>query len=204
MKTFLNLAFCLFIFVQLNAQNETIESQKGDWLATTYLGFGTVEVENSFKTNAFIVGGFLGKEFRISESCLIVSGLDHFRMKSDFTILGETAYLSQNFIQLPVKLRNVYNKENLSFFVEAGIYASHLYLSRTEIISQEINEKETGLGFNFGLTAGMGMKYYLTDRYNVNFGFKTQSDLFQSYENNTPEVSLNEMYLFQLGIGFRI
>jgi hypothetical protein len=203
MKTLLSLVFCLFIFAHGNAQEETISSEKGEWILTNYMGFSTLEVENAFKTNTFVYGGFLGKEFRISESYYIISGIEHLRLKSDVSVLGETAYLSHNFIQVPVKIRTVLHKDNASFYGEIGLYASHLYLARTEIISQDINAKDTGLGFNFGITAGFGMKYQITNRHSVNFGINTQSDLFQSYKNN-PEVTLGEVFLLQFGLGIRI
>ncbi len=204
MKTYINLVFCLFILTQLNAQEDTFSTQKGEWIITNNIGFATLEVENAFKTNTFILGGFIGKEFRISECYYIISGIEHLRLKSDISVLGETAYLNHNFIQVPVKIRTLFHKERVTFFGEIGLYASHLYLARTEIVSQDINTKDTGLGFNFGVTAGFGMKYQITNRHSVNVGLNTQSDLFQSYKDSNPKVSLDEVYMLQFGLGFRI
>jgi len=203
MKLFLKLVCSLFFILQVNAQTESLNSQKGEWIITNYMGFATLEIENAFKTNAFVLGGFLGKEFKISEHSFIISGIDHLRLRSDISISGETVYMNHNFIQVPVKFRSLLHVDRASFYAEIGIFASHLFLARTEIISQGINTKDTGIGFNFGLTAGFGMKYNLTNRYSVNLGLNTQSDLFQSYKNN-PEVTLSEVYMLQFGLGFKI
>ncbi len=199
MKKALLILICIFFMHSSNAQIEYPQNQnKGEWIVTNYFGYVILEVENTYKTNATIYGGTFAKEFKLSESYSILAGVEHMRVRSDIQLDGENAFISQNFLQVPVNIRMHVGEDRTTLYLDLGLYGAYLYKSKVEIILEGFDETEKGLGFNFGLAGGFGVSHVVAQNLKFQFGIHTQKDVLQSYKDAKIEIS--ELYALRLGV----
>lgn len=201
--TSLLLSLSLFPFAQEN-QNAAI--QKGDWRVSLVAGFATLESDDVFKSTANVSGGTIGKEFVLNETFSMHTGLSNLRFRADATLSdGETYFFSLNVLQLPVAVQIQTNfSEKTTAFAQGGIYGSYLYCSRMENELQDVDHKESGLGFNFGLGFNTGVKHQLNEQFSLNLGLLLQSDLFESYAKDQASYKVTDLYAFQFGAGIKL
>jgi len=196
--------FLCFSTICFSQENENFRSsKKGNWIGTIYFGTATLKAENRFKINANVSGGFLGKEFLLDDEFSIVAGITNMHVRADFynSISGQN-FITNNQLQLPVSFRaKGAIVDRVSYYVGVGLYASYLYSSNLENEMLNNEDKEKGLGFNFGLLADLGMRYQFTDLFNMGIGFKTQGDQLDAFENGKQEFELSNFYAFEIGIG---
>lgn len=188
------------------AQEQSFSEEKsGEWFVDTYFGTVTLEAEDSFKVNGNVTGGTIGREFILNENFSLLSGLEHLRTRADFQNQNQQVFLNNNYIRIPINLKYGYLfSEKTSVYVEGGIYGGYLYTSKFEIIAENFDDKERGLGFNFGLHAGVGIKHQLNEYFNMSLGFISQGDFATSFENDMPEYRLSDLYAFRLSAGIML
>ena len=106
-----------------------------------------------------------------------------------------------NFIKIPILLR--YGHEftaKARLYAETGIYIASLYGLKIENSALNSYQKESNVGYNFGLQLNMGLRYQLSDIYSFEFGLSTQGDIFQVYDDSFSNLKIAELYGFQLKI----
>ncbi|MBA3987392.1 MAG: outer membrane beta-barrel protein [Flavobacteriales bacterium] len=202
-KALLLLSFCfpLCFFAQSTI---SIESN-GKWLFSNYFGYATIELEDTFKSNSTVYGGFIGKEFKIKESFSIASGIEHLRINTDYITSIEQLHTTFNFIQLPVQARLKYQPQNQTdLYFDIGIYGSYLYNSKVENILLNVEDNESDLGFNFGVKSSLGLIHNLNSNLYANLGISSQADLFQSYKNDNLKLKIKDLYAFHFGVGINL
>lgn len=192
----------------LFSQDESLEgNHKGDWMLFMDIGFATIEAEDSFKANGNVGQFFFGKEFLVGDRSSLITGLEVTRMKTDFNNeTGQQVFLSNNYLNLPISYRLTYDRqEKLSFYADLGISASYLFNSKVEIVSDDFDNSENGLGFNFGIQASLGAKFkFINDQSSISFGLKSKTDMVSSYKNSVQEFKMTDLYVFQLGLNFQL
>jgi len=201
MKKAILILFGIFFISSSNAQIEYPQNQeKGGWFFTNYFGFAILKVEDSYKTNATLYGGTIAKEFKFSQNYSIIAGVEHLRVRSDIQLAGENAFISQNFLQIPVNVRMNFGEDRTTLYLDLGLYGAYLYNSNVEIISEGIHETEKGLGFNFGLASGFGVSHVVAQNLKFQFGFHSQTDILQSYKEANTKTELSELYALRFGV----
>ncbi|WP_082830737.1 outer membrane beta-barrel protein [Cochleicola gelatinilyticus] len=206
MKYFILVFLLLCITEAFSQQPEAaLKEKKGEWIFTAYFGNATLTAKKSFKVNANVAGGFIGKEFVVSNSFSLITGITNQHVRASYNdTQGLQSFITNNSLQLPVTARYSGDFESgFSYFVSFGGYGSYLYSATVENEISGQDDKIKGLGFNFGLVADIGIKKYFTEHLSISVGLKTQGDQFQSYKDDKQEFELTNVYLFEVGIGYR-
>lgn len=199
--------FFLALFITLNVFSQESQDTKGDYFANYIFGNATVESKNNYKVNANTVGGVVGKEFILSKPLSLIAAFEYIRIQYEIPVTVNSSPLFQvnNFIQVPILLRyGLEFEERTTIYAETGLYVASLYKLKVENIALNSSQKETNVGYNFGLQLNLGFKYQLNDIYSFGFGVNTQADLFQDYSNSVSEIKIVELYSFQLRIGAKL
>ena len=193
----------LILYSQESKENNT---NKGEWIVSNYIGLSTLENEDNFKINGNVIGGMIGKEFILSNTFSLVTGIETLRVKSDFSNTdSQQLYLKNSYLKIPVGIRYRYTaSEKTSFFIDGNLYGSYLYNSKTENEALNIKETEKDLGANFGIQAIVGLHHQLDEILSFNIGINTQSDLFTIYDNSVSDYKLKDLYAIQVGIGAKL
>lgn len=196
----------LICFQQTCFSQEKNNEDSGDWIVTLGIGTATVEAADNFKINGTVSDVFFGKELLLGDSSSIITGVEVTRVKADFSnALNQQVFIINNHINVPVSYRMLHNREGkFSVFADLGMYASHLLKSKIEIESDDFDDSENSLGFNFGLQASFGAKYKFNDTNSISFNLKSKADLINSYKNSVQEFQLTDFYVFQLGLNFQL
>ncbi len=198
------LFFCsICCFSQTSNQ---INKNNWDWFFANSIGFTTIEAKNSFKVNATVYGGIIGKEFKLGRNSAIVTGVEILRIKADFNDSdNQQHYLNNNYINVPLTFQFSYLKEQkVSVYGGIGIYGSYLYKSVTENIVDDTDDTVKGVGANFGLQANIGSRFVLSDRFNFRLGIQSKTDILTYSDSSVQEFKLIDFYAFQFGIGFKL
>lgn len=197
----------LICITQMSFSQEEIKSddnQKGEWLVSNYIGFATLTAEDVFKGNANIQGGTIAKEFILNSRSSLITGIEIYRATADFTdTSGEQLYLRNQYVAVPVLYRLINRSAKISPYLDLGIYGTYLYKSELENEALNTDDDEKGLGFNFGIQANLGAKFFVSDDFSIFLGLHSRADLIDSYKSSKQEFELTEMYLFKLGLGFK-
>lgn len=181
-------------------------SEKGEWLFITNIAFPTLEADGLFKVNSVAVEGFFGKEFILNKSVSIITGIEHLRIKANYNLENQNEYfLRNNYFTVPVILNLKYNKDKvISPYLEIGFYGSYLYYSKLEVERENYKESKNSLGFSFGMQVAAGVRFNVTDDFNIYLGLKSKGDLFTSYRSSVQEYKITDYYGLQLGLGLKL
>ncbi len=183
---------------------EGVKLDKGGWLINMDIGIATLEAENIFKTNAQVFEVFIGKEFLINKKWAIITGVEHSKVKSDYSsLINEQLFLTNNYLSLPVYFQGEYDSSNkLVVYARVGFYASYLYYSKLENVNINTDSSNKNLGLNFGTQVSLGINYKITEDLGLLFGVKSKSDMFNSYSDSKQEFELTNFYALEFGLIF--
>ncbi|MEZ4793802.1 MAG: outer membrane beta-barrel protein [Gelidibacter sp.] len=198
--------FFLIISVCSNLYSQDVEKTEtsGEWIVTADIGFSTLEAKDNFKATATIEGAFFGKEFIIGSDTSIVTGLGVENVRTDFSNeSNQQVFLKNSYVNLPLSLRLFYDRpERVSLFADLGIYGTYLLKAKSQILSDDIEDSENGLGFNFGVQGALGAKYkFKNEKYSMSFGIRAKNDFISSYKSSAQEFKTKDAYFFQIGLG---
>lgn len=205
MKQLCFISLCALMMVPSYSQQPEETSKKGEWFVTSYFGNATLEVENTFKTTAQVAGGALGRQMPLGDNLSLIAALELQRVRADVELEGSNTFLANNYAKLPVLVElgpQVANTTKL--YVQAGPYASYLFVASLEQVAENVDIEDTNLGFSIGIQAGAGLAHQFTDFLSLRLGLLAQTDLLESYNNDSPQFRLRDIYAFQLGAGIKI
>lgn len=201
-KSILFIALTLFI-IDFSYSQEEMKGDTGYWFVSSYLGFLTLEQEDSFKTNATVVGGTVGKEFLLNDKFSILLGVEMQNITAN--IPNSNFHLQNQSLQLPVFLSYrlyTYGKNALQF--SAGVYSGYLFHSIVEEEALSIKNTEKGLGFHFGIGTFLGYKHYLNESLSFQLGLTSRGDFLQSYNEDYQKFKIKNLHAIQMGILVRL
>lgn len=185
----------------VSGQNASTINVNG-WLVSNHLGFSTLTLEDSFKVNSQVYGGFAGYEFALFKNYSLTTGVSLDRVSSD--LMGQdftNQHFTTTFIGIPVLFGLQYTMKNpIGFYIKGGVYGLYAIDSnlRIEQFDNDIDPEISG--FNFGLQANFGVLLTLSDRVKINLGLQSKSDLFQSYGSDSANLALTNLYAFEFGL----
>ncbi|QRM89582.1 outer membrane beta-barrel protein [Lacinutrix sp. WUR7] len=185
---------------------ESMKSNKGEYLMHMDIGIATLEAENIFKTNAQVLEVFVGKEFLMNNTWAIITGIEHSKVKSDYSsLINEQLFLTNNYLSLPLYFQGEYKStDKLTVYARVGFYASYLYYSKLENINLNQNSSNKNLGLNYGAQIGLGINYKIAEDLGVLFGVKSKSDMFNNYRDSKQEFKLTNFYALEFGLIFNV
>jgi hypothetical protein len=199
--------FLFVLFISLNVFSQESAASKGDYFGNFFFGNATIESKSTYKVNADVVGGSIGKEFVLSKQLSLIAAVEHLRIQYEIPSATNSSPLFQvnNFIKIPVLLRYGHEfEEKSTIYAETGMYVASLYKLKVEDIALNSSLKENTVGYNFGFQLNLGFRYQLSDIYSFDFGLNSQADLFQAYNDSVSEIKIVELYSFQFRIGAKL
>lgn len=187
---------------QTNVEKKPVSNRKFEILITPKLGFGKINETGNAPLNGFINGGDALISMAVMEKLSISTGFGFFQFDGNRTILGNTSNLTNSYFQIPLKINGdlslTENKsENILLAYSIGFYGNTLLNQKIE--TESTTNSNNNLGWNFGFSSQIGLKFKLSDLVNIGFGYESQNDLSKMKKYQIErKINLNSIY-FTLG-----
>ena len=170
-------------FLVLNAQtDEVVKEKKFGFEVTAKFGNAKLDIKDAVDLNgSFSAGDFLFV-YRLDKNNMLKSGITVSEFNANFVNAGESANLTNSYLQIPIKYyyvtplsssSNQNTQVDLQFGL--GINANYLYKAETEVIGTTFNEKN--IDWNFGAVFEMGLDFSLAKYMNFGIYYEAQSDI---------------------------
>lgn len=207
MKNQLITAFLFFISITAFAQTtpETKES-KFSLAVNTKLGFARLKEKGNVTLNGNINGGDLLVSYKLGKTWDITSGIGYMEYYANAAVAGNEIAIKNSYLRIPVQFNGDYvlmkNKEtqnpNIFFTVGIGAYASTLLKQEIETVGGDSDTKN--LGWNFGFSSQIGLRFIITDQFNIGLGLESLNDLTDMKKDGREHKieNINALY-FKLG-----
>ena len=177
------------VFSQTQNKTEGVQSNNLEFNVIAKLGFAKINETGNVPLNGFINGGDVLIAIRIHKRLNFSTGLGYFEFDGNRDLSGNTSSLKNSYLHIPVNLNsdvNLFKNEqgNQKIFLTAGLgfYGNSLLNQETETILN--NSSEKNLGWNFGFSSHFGVKFILSDIFNLGIGYESQSDITKMQKNN--------------------
>lgn len=199
-KTFLFVITFIFNLSAFSQDKSVIENKENlsklKLVLTPKLGFGKLYESGNATLNGFVNGGELLISYKLDKKKNIQTGVGYFQFDGNRVISGNSSSLTNSYLQIPLNFNSNYvvlkdnGNNHIMLTTDIGIYANNLLKQKTETSSLN------SLGWNFGFSAGLGVKFILSDLFDLGLGFQSQSDLSKAKKNNieTKIENLNTIY----------
>ncbi len=190
------------------AQNTSEKKQsKFELQINGKLGFARLKQTNNVPLSGNVNGSDLLLAYKMSPKWSVATGLGILQFDANPTIAGNTASIRNSYLQIPVRFVGDYNlfhgsepkDPKLFLTLGLGLYANTLLKQELETITG--NTDTNNMGWNFGLSTGVGMKFIVTDALNLGIGMENQSEFTKMKKNDVEQriEQMNTLY-FRLGL----
>lgn len=169
-------------------------------------GFSKVEFnEKSF--NASTSGLLLGFQYGISKFFSLESGISYSKSQGDFTLNGDSHFMENQYLNIPLGLRTkiaIGNNEGqvenqkFSLLVGAGLYLNHLMNFKIANIYSE-----NSVGWNLGAYGNLGIHIQANDIFSLGVGLKTEQDFSEIEKDNSISIKQNKNLAY-IGFGVKL
>ncbi|HSD14590.1 MAG TPA: hypothetical protein VLB74_08070 [Flavobacterium sp.] len=176
------------IFAQTETPTTEKESNKFEIAVIPKLGFGKVQETGSPATNGFFNGGDLIFSIRPGKQKIwkFSTGIGYLEFWGNKNMEGTSADLKNAYLHIPVNAsadvilyKNTKpQNQNVLLNVGLGLYANDQIKEEVETISGTFSD--SNLGWNFGFTTQLGLKFELSDLLDFGFGYEVQADLSEA------------------------
>jgi len=208
MKKQIITALAIVLSFAVHAQTNTEQKEsKMELDITGKLGFARLKQTGFATINGNINGVDLILAFKMGKKWGLGTGLGYSELSANTTISGNTASLTNTYLQIPAKIIGdftVFNNEQsisrVSVNIAAGLYANTLLKSELETVSGNSDTKN--LGWNFGLSTQIGAKFIISDIMSVGIGLESQSD-FNKMKKDGVEQKIEQINALYFNVGYR-
>jgi len=208
-KQFLSAILTLLSIAAFAQTTPEKKDSKFELQVTGKLGFARLKQTGSVPLNGNINGSDILLAYKLGSKWDIASGIGFVQYNSNLNIAGNTASIRNSYLHIPVQFNgdfSLFNSElpkdpKLFFTIGAGLYANTLLKQELETVTGNFDNKN--MGWNFGLSTQVGIKFLLTDALNIGLGMESQSDFTKMKKDGTEQriENLNAFY-FKLGLKF--
>lgn len=201
----------IVILISYTALAQTTPEKKEsklEFTINTKFGFAKMKQTGNVPLNGNINGGDILFSLPLGKKWDITSGIGYFEYNANPTIAGNTASLKNSYLHIPVQFNNdfaIFNNENsqnqkIFFNVGLGLYANTLLKQELETTSGNTDTKN--MGWNFGFSSQIGLKFVLTDAFNIGMGLESQSD-FTKMKKDGAEQRIEQINALYFKMGFK-
>ncbi|WP_291129733.1 acyloxyacyl hydrolase [Flavobacterium sp. UBA7682] len=192
LKSTIFVSFLCFIsnhvFAQtIKADDET--SNQFEIQVIAKLGTAKFKETGNVSLNGFTNGSDVLISKKITKKTYLVTGLGYFEFNGNRTVSGNTSSVKNTYLHIPLQLMSNINlfkekaeNQNIFLTIGLGIYANTQLKQEVELLDGDISEKN--LGWNFGFSSKIGIKFKTSDKLNLGIGFESQSDFNKMKKNN--------------------
>ncbi|WP_333601350.1 hypothetical protein, partial [Flavobacterium sp.] len=166
------------------------------------LGFARLKQTGAVPLNGNINGSDILLAYKIGQRWDMAAGVGLLQFDANPTIAGNTASLRNSYLHIPLQFNGNYILFNgdqakdpkLFFTIGAGLYANTLLKQELETVTGNTDTKN--LGWNFGLSTQVGIKFLLSDALNIALGMESQGDLTKMKKDGAEQriENLNAFY----------
>ncbi|MES2411104.1 MAG: hypothetical protein V4535_06635 [Bacteroidota bacterium] len=202
----------LVILISYTALAQTTSEKKEnnfEFEVNTKLGFAKLRQTGSVPLNGNVNGADILFSLPLGKKWDITSGIGFFEYNANTNIAGNTASLKNSYLHIPLQFNSdfaIFNKENPEnqktfFTVGLGLYANSLLKQELETVTGNSSAKNQG--WNFGFSSQIGVKFLLSDAFNIGIGLEAQSDFTEMEKDGNEQhiENINALY-FKMGFKF--
>lgn len=211
MKKLIVLGLLILISCQAIAQNKKLyeaSTNKFEFVAVPKLGYARLIETGNAPDTGFINAGDLLLSYQLGKEFKLASGLGMIQFDFNRTFAGNTTSFRNSYLRVPLNLIGTYSIYKLKPANEAvfltygfGFYANNLI--KQEIDTGIVATSASNLGWNFGYSIQLGMKFIVSDALNLGVGYEVQSD-FSKIKSNGTEQKLEGLNTINFTIGFKL
>lgn len=169
-------------------------------------GFSKVEFnEKSFNTSTS--GALLSLQYGVSKFFNLETGISYFKSQGDFTSNGDSNYMENQYLCIPLGLRTKVaigdnegqiENQKFSFLVGGGLYINHLMKSKIDNVYSE-----SSVGWNLGAYGNLGIHIQANNAFSLGVGLKTEQDFSEIEKDNSISIKQNRNIAY-IGFGVRL
>jgi hypothetical protein len=205
---FLSLLFVVTSGVIFAQTEKSIYAKSNDLeiVIVPKIGFATYKETGYVPLNGFINGGDVLVSIKMNKKINLVTGVGYFEFDGNRNTNTLNSNLQNSYFHIPLTLKSDIvifkdksHNENIFFELGFGLYANSLFMQKIETIDYSYNSKN--VGWNFGFSTQMGMKFIMSEVFNLGIGFESQNDFTKISHNNEKIEGGNAI---NLSFGFTI
>ncbi|QBZ98474.1 acyloxyacyl hydrolase [Flavobacterium sangjuense] len=208
-KKLISVLVILISYAALAQSTPEKKESKFELTVNTKLGFAKLKQTGNVALNGNINGGDILFSLPLGKTWKIASGIGYFEYNANPTIAGNTASLKNTYLHIPLQFNSdlaIFNNENtqnqkIFFNLGLGLYTNTLLKQELETITDNTSTKN--MGWNFGFSSQIGLKFLLTDALNLGMGLESQSDFTKMKKDGAEQriEQINALY-FKMGFTF--
>ena len=175
------------VFGQSSTSSDTIFKKNTGLHFVAKLGFGRIWESGKGPLNGFIGGVDAIYSIKLKTTYL-QTGLGYLAIDANRTENGNTAAITNEYLQIPLiwkSYKTIFDdqskKQRLQSVTGVGLYANTLLNQKKEAITG--NSSAIYLGWNYGYTFQLGLKYAVSDKWDIETGWQFQGDLSKMKKN---------------------
>jgi hypothetical protein len=206
-KAIIRLMFLLLCLVSNQISAQTVKSydetsDKFEFLLTAKLGTAKFKETGNVTLNGFTNGADILISKKISKKISLSTGVGVFEFDGNRVKSGNTTSIKNTYLHLPLNLKSNINlfkdkpeSQNVFLTIGLGLYGNTLIKQAIETESGNFSDKN--LGWNFGFSSQLGIKFKASDKLNLGIGYESQGDFSKMKKNDTERKieASNSIYL---------
>lgn len=208
-KFLLSIAFLigsLFSYAQTDINFEKNQS-KINLVFVPKLGYAKMTQTSQPKLNGFVNGGDVLVAFKLNKSSSLSTGVGYFEFDANTTFDGNSASINNTYLHIPINyvsnfsvFRSKGANETVFLAATLGLYANSLLKQDFETATDNFTDKN--LGWNFGFSTYVGLKFIASDLMTLGIGLETNND-FTKIEKDGLKQKL-DLTTLNINIAFRL
>jgi opacity protein-like surface antigen len=203
----------LLILLSCGAIAQTIKTQetsshKFEFIAVPKLGYAKLIEAGNAPVTGFINAGDVLLSYQISKDYKLVTGIGMIDFDYNKTLSGSSAGFRNSYIRVPLNLTGTWSlhkvkPENETVFLAYGFGLYTNNLLKQEIDNGTVAVSAGNLGWNFGVSVQLGMKFIVSDVLNLGVGYEVQSDI-SKIKSNGVEQKMQGLNTINFTLGFKL
>lgn len=187
----------LTVFLIVNAQ-ETKRSFQLNFGAD----IGNSKVELNEKSISSLTKGLFADLNYSLKFIRIETGLGYFNTQGNWSEAGNSYFMENQYLNIPLGIGGQFgfkrgeeiSQSPLSLLLGVGVYTNYLMKSKIEGL-----DKQSNLGWNFGMYSKIGANFQMNDLFSLGIGLKTQRDFSDIDKNNISVKQNRNVVYFNFG-----
>ncbi len=192
------------LFAQTKMNTLGTPNNKFEIAVLPKLGFARIQETGNVPLTGFVDCGELLLSKGIAKKLNVSTGIGYFNFYGNRTNEGNMSSLKNTYLHIPLNLKaniNLYHikpeDKKVLLALGMGLYGNYLLNQETETVTEESNQKK--LGWNFGLSTQIGLKFNVSDILSLGIGFENQGDFTKISHNQVDQKIVTNSIYFSLG-----
>lgn len=132
----------------------------------------------------------------------IETGLGYYNTQGNWSEAGNSYFMENQYLNIPLGIGGQFgfkrgeeiSQAPFSLLLGVGVYTNYLMKSKIEGL-----DKQSNLGWNFGMYSKIGANFQMNDLFSLGIGLKTQRDFSDIDKNNISVKQNRNVVYFNFG-----